>query len=90
MDWFQIGKGLSQGSILSPSLFNLSAEYILRNAQLDDTQAVIKIAGRDISNLRDADDTTLKAEREEELKSLSDEGERREWNSWLKIQHSEN
>ena len=78
MDWFQIGKGLSQGSILSPSLFNLSAEYILRNAQLDDTQAVIKITGRDISNLRDADDTTLKAEGEEELKSLSDEGERRE------------
>ena len=70
MDWFQIGKGLSQGSILSPSLFNLSAEYILRNAQLDDTQAVIKITGRDISNLRDADDTTLKAESEEELKSL--------------------
>ena len=65
MDWFQIGKGLSQGSILSPSLFNLSAEYILRNAQLDDTQAVIKIAGRDISNLRDADDTTLKVESKE-------------------------
>ena len=55
---------------MSPSLFNLSAEYILRNAQLDDTQAVIKIAGRDISNLRDADDTTLMAESEEELESL--------------------
>ena len=60
------------------------------NSRLDEVQAELTNAGRDISNLRDADDTTLKAEGEEELKSLSDEGERREWNSWLKIQHSEN
>ena len=62
----------------------------MRNAGLDEAQAGIKIAGRNVNNLRYADDTALKAEREEELKSLSDEGERREWNSWLKSQHSEN
>ena len=69
-DWFQIGKGVHQGCILSPCLFNLYAEYIMRNAGLEETQAGIKIAGRNISNLRYADDTTLMAESEEELKSL--------------------
>ena len=69
-DWFQIGKGVHQGCILSPCLFNLYAEYIMRNAGLDEAQAVIKIAGRNINNLRYADDTTLIAESEEELKSL--------------------
>ena len=69
-DWFQIGKGIRQGYILSPCLFNLYAEYIMRNAGLEEAQAGIKIAGRDINNLRCADDTTLMAESEEELKSL--------------------
>ena len=69
-DWFQIGKGVHQGCILSPCLFNLYAEYIMRNAGLEETQAGIKIAGRNINNLRYADDTTIMAESEEELKSL--------------------
>ena len=69
-DWFQIGKGVFQGCILSPCLFNLYAEYITRNAGLDEAQAGIKISGRNINNLRYADDTTLMAESEEELKSL--------------------
>ena len=69
-DWFQIWKGVCQGCILSPYLFNLYAEYIMRNAGLDEAQAGIKIARRNINNLRDADDTTLMAESEEELKSL--------------------
>ena len=69
-DWFHIGKGVCQGCILSPYLFNLYAEYIMRNAGLEETQAGIKIAGRTISNLRYADDTTLMAESEEELRSL--------------------
>ena len=69
-DGFQIGKGLCQGCILSPCLFNLNAEYIMRNAGLDEAQAGIKIAGRNINNLRYADDTTLMAESEEELKGL--------------------
>ena len=69
-DWFQIGKGACQGCILSPCLFNLYAEYIMRNATLDEGQARIKIAGRNISNLRYVDDTTLMVESEEELKSL--------------------
>ena len=69
-DWFQIGKGVRQGCILSPCLFNLYAEYILRNARLDEAQAGIKIVGRNINNLIYADNTTLMAEREEELKSL--------------------
>ena len=68
-DWFQIGKGVRQGCILSPCVFNLYAEYIMRNAGLDEAQAGIKIAGRNINNLRYADDTTLMAE-SEELKSL--------------------
>ena len=69
-DWFQIGKGVCQGCILSPSLFNLYAEYIMRNAGLEETQAGITIARRNINHLRYADDTTLMAESEEELKSL--------------------
>ena len=69
-DGFQIGKGVPQGCILSPCLFNLHAEYIMRNAGLEEAQAGIKIAGRNINNLRHADDTTLMAEIEEELKSL--------------------
>ena len=70
MDWFQIGKGVRQGCILSPCLFNLSAEYAMQNARMDDAQARIKIVGRNIKNLRYADDTTLKGESEEELNSL--------------------
>ena len=69
-DWLQIGKGVRQGCILQPSLFNLYAEYIMRNAGLEEAQAGIKVAGRNINNLRYADDTTLMAESEEELKSL--------------------
>ena len=69
-DWFQIGKGVCQGCMFAPCLFNLYAEYIMRNAGLDEAQAVIKIARQNISNLRYADDTTLMAESEEELKSL--------------------
>ena len=69
-DWFQITKGVHQGCILSPCLFNLYAEYIMRNAGLAEAQAGIKIAGRNTNNLRYADDTTLMAESKEELKSL--------------------
>ena len=69
-DWFQIGKGVCQSCILSPSLFNLYVEYIMRNAGLDEAQSGIQIAGRNINNLRYADDITLMAESEEELKSL--------------------
>ena len=69
-DWFQVGKGICQGCILSPCLFNLYAEYIMRNAGLEEAQAGIKISGRNINNLRYADDTTLMAESEEGLKSL--------------------
>ena len=70
MDWFQIGKGVRQGCILSPCLFNLSAEYIIQKAGLDEAQAGIKTAGRNINKLRYADDTTLMAESKEELKNL--------------------
>ena len=69
-DWFQIGKGVCQGCILSPCLFNFYAEYSMRNAGLEEAQAGIKISGRNINNLRNTDDTTLMAESEEELKSL--------------------
>ena len=69
-EWFQIGKGVRQGCVLSPCLFNFYAEYIMRNSGLEETQAGIKIARRNINNLRYADDTTLMAESEEELKSL--------------------
>ena len=78
-DWFQIGKGVRQGCISSPCLFNFYAEYIMRNAGLEETQAGIKIVGRNINNLRHADDTTLMAESEEELKKKPlDESERGE------------
>ena len=70
MDWFKIGKGVHQGCILSPCLFNLYAEYIMRNVRLNEAQAGIKIARRNVNNLRYSDDTTLMAESEEELKSL--------------------
>ena len=69
-EWFQIGKGVRQRGILSPCLFNLYAEYIIQNAELDEAQPGIKIAGRNINNLRYADDTTLRAESEKELKNL--------------------
>ena len=70
MDWFKTGKGICQGCILSPCSFNLYAEYILQNARVDESQAGIKIAGRNINNLRYADDTTLMAEIKQELKRL--------------------
>ena len=70
MDWLKIGKGVCQGCILSPCLLNLYAEYIMQNAELDETKAGIKIVGRNTNNLRYADDTTLMAESEEELKSF--------------------
>ena len=86
---FQIGKGVRQGCLLSLCLFNFYAEYMVRNAGLEEAQAGIKIARRNINNLRYADDTTLMAESEEELKSLN-ESERGEWKSWFNTQHSEN
>ena len=89
-DWFQIGKGVHQGCILSPCLFDLYAEYIMRNARLEEAQAGIKIAGRNISNLRYADDTTLMTESEGELKSLLMKVKEESEKSWLKAQHSEN
>ena len=90
MDSFQIGKGVHQGCILLPCLLNLYAEYIMRNVGLDEAQTGLKIAGRNINNLRYADDTTLMAESEEELKKPLDESERGERKRWLKTQHSEN
>ena len=87
--WFQIGKGVHQCCILSLCLFNLYAEYIMRNAGLEEAQAGVKIAGRNINNLRYADDTTLMAESEEELKNLLMKV-KEERKSWLKTQHSEN
>ena len=84
-DWFQRGKGVRQGYILSPCLFNLYAEYIMRNAGLEETQAGIKIAGRNINNLRYADHTTLMAESEEELKSLLMKGKVESENVGLKL-----
>ena len=89
-DWFQIGKGVRQVCILSSCLFNLCAEYIMRNAGLDETQTGIKIAGRTINNLRYADDTTLMAESEEKPKSLLMRVKKESGKSWLKTQHSEN
>ena len=87
-DCFQIGKGVHQGCVLSPCLFNLYAEYIMRNAGLEEAQAGFKIAWRNINNLRYADDTTLTGRRGTE--DFFDESERGEWKSWLKTQHSEN
>ena len=89
-DWFQIEKGVHQGCILSPCLFNLYAEYIMRNAWLDEAQAGIKIARRNINNLRYTDDSTLMAESEEELKSLLMQVKEESGKRWLKTQHSEN
>ena len=88
-DWFKIRKGACQGCILSPCLFNLYAEYTMRNAGLDEAQAGIVISRRNINNLRYADDITLMGDSEEELESL-DESERGEWKSCLKTQHSQN
>ena len=88
-DWFQIGKGVRQGCILSPCLFNLHATYIIWNARLYESQARIKITRTSINNLRYTDDTTLMAESKEELKSLLMKV-KEEWKSWLKTQHSEN
>ena len=89
-DWFQIGKGVRQGCILSPCLFNFYAEYIMRNAGLEETQAGLKIARRNINNLRYADDTIIMAESEEELKSLLRKVKEESEKSWLKDQHLEN
>ena len=89
-DWFKIGKGVRQGCTLSPCLFNLYAEYIMRNAGLEETQAGIKIVGRNINNLRYADDSTLMAESEEELKSLLMKVKVESEKVGLKAQHSEN
>ena len=88
-DWFKIGKGVRQGCILSPCLFNFYAEYIMRNAGPEETQAGIKIAGRNINNLRYVDDTTLMAE-SEELRSLLMKVKEESGKCWLKAQHSEN
>ena len=86
----KLGKEVRQGCILSPYLFNFYAEYVMWNAGLDDSQARIKIAGRNINDLRYAGDTTLMAESKEETKEPHDEGERGEWKSWLKTQRSKN
>ena len=88
-DWFQIRNGVYQGYMLSASLFNLYAESIMRNAGLEEAQAGIKIAWRNINNLRYADDTSLMAENEEELKSLLMKVKEKSGKSWLKTQHSE-
>ena len=89
-DWFQIGKGVHQGCILSPCLFNLYAEYIVRNAGLEEAQAGIKIAGRNINNLRYARWHHPYNRKWRRTKERLDESERGEWKSWLKAQHSEN
>ena len=89
-DWFQIRKAVHQGCILSLCLFNLYAEYIMRNTGLDEEQAGIKITGRNINNFRCANDTTLMAESEEELKSFWMRVEEDSEKSWLESQHSEN
>ena len=88
-DWYQIEKGVRQGCIFSLCLFNFYAEYIMRNAGLEETQAGIKIAGRNIHNLRYADDITLKAESEEKLKSLL-KVKAESQKSWPETQHSKN
>ena len=90
MDWFKIGKGVRQGSILSPCLFNLYAEYIMWNAGLDETQAGIKIARRNINNLIYADDTTFMAESEEELNSLLMKAKEKSERADLKVNIQEN
>ena len=89
-DWFQIGNGVCQGCILSPCSFNLYAEYVMQNAGLDEAQAGINIAGRNINNLRYADATTLMAECRRSTEDPLDESERGEWKCWVKSQHSKN
>ena len=89
-DWFQIEKGVCQGCILSRSLFNLYTEYIMNNARLDEAQAEIKIARRNINNLEYADDTTLMAESKEDLRSLLMKVKEESEKNWLKTQHSKN
>ena len=89
-DWFQIGKGVRQGCVLSPCLFNFFAEHVMRNPGLEETQAGIKIAGRNSNHLRYAEDTTLMAESEEEVKSLLMKMKEESEKAWLKAQHSEN
>ena len=88
-DWFQIGKGICQGCILSPCLFNFYADYIMRNAGLDEVQVGIKIAGRNTNYLRYADDTTLMAESEEELKSLLMKFKEESEKVGVKLKHSD-
>ena len=88
-DWFQIGKEVCQGCILSPCLFNLYAKYIMRNVVLEEAQAGLKSARRNINNLRYADDITLKAE-SEKLKNLLMKVNKESGKSWLKVQHSAN
>ena len=90
MNWFKIGKGVPQGCILLPCLFNLYAKYIIWNTRLDESQTGIKIARRNINNLRYADDTILMAESEEEQKSLLMKVKEESGKSWLKTQHSKN
>ena len=85
MDWFQIWKGVHQGYIVSPCLFNLFVEYIMQNVRLEESQARIKFARRNINNLRYADNTTVIAESKEETKGLLDEGERGEWKACLTL-----
>ena len=89
MDWFKIGKGVHQGCVSSPCLFNFYTEYIMQNARLDESQAGIKTAGRNINNLRYADDTTLMAE-SKELQSLLMGVKEESGKNWLKTQHSKN
>ena len=89
-DWFQIGKGVRQGCIVSPCSFNLYAEYLMRNVRLNEAQTGMKIAGRNINNLRYADDTTRMAESEEELKSLLMKVKMESEKVGLKLKHSEN
>ena len=89
-DWFQIGKGVPQGCILSPCLFNLYAEYIMRNIGMDEAQAGIKTARRNINNLRYADDITLNGRNGRRTKSLLMKVKEESEKNWLKIQHSEN
>ena len=90
MAWFKMGKGVCQGCILSPFLFNFYAEYIMQNAGQDKAQAGINIAGKNINNLSYADNTTLMAESKDELKNLLMKVKEKSEKNWLKIQHSEN
>ena len=88
MDWFLIGTGVSQGYMLSPCLFNLYVESIIQNAGLQEPKAGFRISGKNINNLRYADDSTLNNRKWRDTKEPFDESERGEWKSWLKTQHS--